>query len=119
MVSPSFDLAQEILTVLGEPIGFTGVADVEALAAARMALDPWLGVSVTPGAVPGVCDGRGSVWSMTAGASFLARRQTCCSGPGARDSSGRLWRPGGVTPLVAGVAWPGSAPGGRSESRPR
>ncbi len=48
-VSPSFDLAQEILTVLGEPIGFTGVADVAAIAAARLALDPSLGVSVTPG----------------------------------------------------------------------
>jgi len=31
-VSPSFDLAQEILTVLGEPIGFTGLADVDAIA---------------------------------------------------------------------------------------
>jgi transcriptional regulator with XRE-family HTH domain len=38
-VSPSFDLAQEILTVLGEPIGFTGLADVAAIAAARSALD--------------------------------------------------------------------------------
>lgn len=47
-VSPSFDLAQEILTVLGEPIGFTGVADVAAIAAARLALDPSLEVSVTP-----------------------------------------------------------------------
>lgn len=48
-VSPSFDLAQEILMVLGEPIGFTGVADVGALAAARLALDPSLAVPVTPG----------------------------------------------------------------------
>ena len=48
-VSPSFDLAQEILTVLGEPIGFTGAADVAAIAAARLALDPSLGVSVTRG----------------------------------------------------------------------
>lgn len=48
-VSPSFDLAQEILTVLGEPIGFTGVADVAAIAAARLALNPSLGISVTPG----------------------------------------------------------------------
>jgi transcriptional regulator with XRE-family HTH domain len=47
-VSPSFDLAQEILTVLGEPIGFTGVADVAAIAAARLALDPSIDVSVTP-----------------------------------------------------------------------
>lgn len=46
-VSPSFDLAQEILTVLGAPIGFTGVADVAAIAATRLALDPSLGVSVT------------------------------------------------------------------------
>lgn len=48
-VSPSFDLAQEILTVLGEPIGFTGLADVDAIAAARLALDPRLDVAVTPG----------------------------------------------------------------------
>ncbi|MFC7622426.1 helix-turn-helix transcriptional regulator [Microlunatus sp. GCM10028923] len=41
-VSPSFDLAQEILAVLGEPIGFTGVADTAAVAAARLALDPAL-----------------------------------------------------------------------------
>lgn len=46
-VSPSFDLAQEILTVLGEPIGFTGVADIAAIAAARSALDSSIGVSVT------------------------------------------------------------------------
>ena len=48
-VSPSFDLAQEILAVLGEPIGFTGVADVAAIAAARLAVDPLLGIVVTPG----------------------------------------------------------------------
>ena len=48
-VSPSFDLAQEILTVLGEPIGFTGVADVSAIAAARLALDPTLAVPLAPG----------------------------------------------------------------------
>lgn len=48
-VSPSFDLAQEILAVLGEPIGFTGAADVSAVAAARLALDPKLGLAVTPG----------------------------------------------------------------------
>jgi transcriptional regulator with XRE-family HTH domain len=48
-VSPSFDLAQEILTVLGEPLGFTGVADVAAIAAARSALDPTVAVSVTLG----------------------------------------------------------------------
>jgi transcriptional regulator with XRE-family HTH domain len=48
-VSPSFDLAQEILTVLGEPIGFTGVADTAAIAAARLALDPALDIAVTTG----------------------------------------------------------------------
>jgi transcriptional regulator with XRE-family HTH domain len=48
-VSPSFDLAQEILTVLGEPIGFTGVADIAAIAATRLALDPTLDVATTPG----------------------------------------------------------------------
>ena len=48
-VSPSFDLAQEILTVLGEPIGFTGTADVGAIATARLALDPELGVASTAG----------------------------------------------------------------------
>ncbi|HZJ05431.1 MAG TPA: helix-turn-helix transcriptional regulator [Nocardioidaceae bacterium] len=47
VVSPSFDLAQEILTVLGEPIGFTGVADTAAIAAARLALDPTLDITVT------------------------------------------------------------------------
>lgn len=46
-VSPSFDLAQEILTVLGEPIGFTGLADSGAIAAARLALDPSLDIDVT------------------------------------------------------------------------
>jgi transcriptional regulator with XRE-family HTH domain len=46
-VSPSFDLAQELLAVLGEPIGFTGVADTAAIAAARAALDPALGIVVT------------------------------------------------------------------------
>lgn len=48
-VSPSFDLAQELLAVLGEPIGFTGTADVEAIAAARLALDPGLDIEVAPG----------------------------------------------------------------------
>lgn len=48
-VSPSFDLAQEILAVLGEPIGFTGVADVSAIAVARLALGPALDIAVTPG----------------------------------------------------------------------
>jgi transcriptional regulator with XRE-family HTH domain len=38
-VSPSFDLAQEILAVLGEPIGFSGAADTAAIAAGRLALD--------------------------------------------------------------------------------
>lgn len=50
-VSPSFDLAQEILTVLGEPIAFTGVADTTAIAAARLALDPALDIAVTAGVV--------------------------------------------------------------------
>lgn len=49
VVSPSFDLVQEILAVLGEPIGFTGSADVGAIAAARLALDPKLDIEVTPG----------------------------------------------------------------------
>lgn len=48
-VSPSFDLAQEILTVLGEPIGFTGLADVDAIATARLALSPELDAPSTPG----------------------------------------------------------------------
>lgn len=48
-VSPSFDLAQEILTVLGEPIGFTGVADVDAIATARLAFDAKLDIPMTPG----------------------------------------------------------------------
>src|SRR5699024_4852817 len=33
----------------GEPIGFTGLADVEAIVAARLALDPALDLAVTPG----------------------------------------------------------------------
>ena len=48
-VSPSFDLAQEILTVLGEPIGFTRIADVDAIRAGRLALDPGLDVIASPG----------------------------------------------------------------------
>lgn len=68
-VSPSFDLAQEILVVLGEPIGFTGTADVNAIAAARLALDPVLVVETTPGvelwqqrwARVGLVDDRGRV----------------------------------------------------------
>jgi len=47
-VSPSFDLAQEILTVLGEPLGFTGLADIAAITAARLALDPALDTAATP-----------------------------------------------------------------------
>jgi transcriptional regulator with XRE-family HTH domain len=43
-VSPSFDLAQEILAVLGEPIGVTGAADLAAVMAARLAIDPVLPV---------------------------------------------------------------------------
>jgi transcriptional regulator with XRE-family HTH domain len=49
-VSPSFDLAREILIALGEPIGFTGLADIAAIAAARSALDPSLSVPMPPGA---------------------------------------------------------------------
>jgi len=49
VVSPSFDLAQEILTVLGEPLGFTGTADIDAIAAARLALDSALGITATTG----------------------------------------------------------------------
>ncbi|MGC4934236.1 helix-turn-helix transcriptional regulator [Gordonia sp. DT30] len=48
-VSPSFDLAQDIMAVLGEPIGFTSSADVSAIAAARLALDPMLDLTVAPG----------------------------------------------------------------------
>jgi transcriptional regulator with XRE-family HTH domain len=48
-VSPSFDLAQEILAVLGEPLGFTGLADTSVIAAARLALDPSLAVEAVPG----------------------------------------------------------------------
>lgn len=48
-VSPSFDLAQEILTVLGEQIGFTDLADRDAIAAARLAVDPTLDIAVTAG----------------------------------------------------------------------
>lgn len=47
-VSPSFDLASEIMQVLGEPIGFTGSANIAVLAAARLALNPDLPVTVTP-----------------------------------------------------------------------
>lgn len=47
-VSPSFDLAQEILEVLGEPIGFTGVADKGSIASSRLALDSTLAIEVTP-----------------------------------------------------------------------
>jgi hypothetical protein len=34
--------------VLGEPIGFTGTADVGAIATARLALDPELDILLTP-----------------------------------------------------------------------
>ncbi len=49
VVSPSFDLAQEILAVLGEPIGFTGLADRDAIVTARLALDPRLGITTSNG----------------------------------------------------------------------
>ncbi len=69
VVSPSFDLAQEILAVLGEPIGFTGLVDIGAIAAARLALDPQLDIQITPGVVQwrrrweriGLVDGDGHV----------------------------------------------------------
>ncbi|MGA4669215.1 helix-turn-helix transcriptional regulator [Propionibacteriaceae bacterium Y1923] len=68
-VSPSFDLAQEILVVLGDPIGFTGVGDTGAIATARLAVDPTLPIEVTPSveawrhrwARIGLVDGRGRV----------------------------------------------------------
>lgn len=46
-VSPSFDLAQELLAVLGESLSITGTADQDAIIAARMAVDPSLDVAVT------------------------------------------------------------------------
>ncbi len=48
LVSPSFALAQEIFAVLGEPIGFTGTADISAIAAARLALEPGLILPLKP-----------------------------------------------------------------------
>ncbi|WP_109509092.1 helix-turn-helix transcriptional regulator [Nocardioides speluncae] len=54
VVSPSFDLAREILMVLGEPIGCTGLADPAAIAAARIAVDPALETAVKPGVKAGV-----------------------------------------------------------------
>lgn len=47
-VSPSFDLASEIMQVLGEPISFTSTADVSVIAAARLALDPLLPITPSP-----------------------------------------------------------------------
>lgn len=69
LVSPSFDLAQELLAVLGEPIGFAGEAETHAITAARLALDPNLRLTVTPGveiwrqrwARIGLLDNNGSV----------------------------------------------------------
>ncbi len=81
-MSPSFDLAQEILTVLGEPIGFTGTADVGAIATARLALDPELAVPSTPASSCGASAGLASDFSMATVVPFAARKQTCCS---ARD----------------------------------
>lgn len=48
-VSPSFDLAQDLLAVLGESLTITGSADRDAIVAARLALDPSLDVEVTDG----------------------------------------------------------------------
>lgn len=82
--SPSFDLAQEILTVLGEPIGFTGAADRDAIAAARSAVDPSLPIDVTPvvevwlqrWARIGLIDGAGRAASGQR-AYLLSRAATC------------------------------------------
>lgn len=85
-VSPSFDLAQEILTVLGEPIGFTGVADTAAVAAGRLALDPTLHIAVTTPAEAWL-----RRWARIGLVDPLvewcqAGRRTCCSVPdGPRD----------------------------------
>ena len=46
-VCPSFDLAQEILAVLGESIVSVAAADTAAIAAARLALDPAQGIVPT------------------------------------------------------------------------
>jgi transcriptional regulator with XRE-family HTH domain len=48
-VSPSFDLAQELLVVLGESVTVTGFADRDAIVAARLALDPSLAGEKTNG----------------------------------------------------------------------
>lgn len=135
-VSPSFDLAQEILTVLGEPIGFTGVADVAAIAAARLALDPSLNVSATQGVEAwrqrwtriGLVDGLGRVVPgkepdllFRAGrAARLTRRREAVDfepGPSARDIADALGAAGVAYALTgdagvnlyrssAGEAWP-------------
>lgn len=135
-VSPSFDLAQEILTVLGEPIGFTGVADVAAIAAARLALDPSLSISVTPGveawrqrwARIGLVDDQGRVVPGKAAdvlfragrAARLTRRPDAVdfkAGQSAYDVAGALGSVGGDYALTgdaganlyrssAGEAWP-------------
>jgi transcriptional regulator with XRE-family HTH domain len=112
-VSPSFDLAQEILAVLGEPIGFTGTADTAAIAAARLALEPTLEVAVTPEveawqqrwARIGLVDGSGRLVSgkkanllFRAGrAARLTRRPGAVdfeSGPSAHDVAGSLGQAG-------------------------
>lgn len=135
-VSPSFDLAQEILAVLGEPIGFTGVVDIAAIAAARSALDPSLGVAATPAieawrqrwARIGLVDDAGRVVSGKEGdllfragrAARLTRRLGAVdfkAGPSAYDVAGALGSAGVDYALTgdaganlyrssAGEAWP-------------
>lgn len=135
-VNPSFDLAQEILTVLGEPIGFTGVADVAAIAAARLALDPSLDVAVMPDvqawrqrwARIGLVDDQGRVVPGKAAdvlfragrAARLTRRPGAVdflAGPSAHDVAGALVRAGDDYALTgdaganlyrssAGETWP-------------
>lgn len=135
-VSPSFDLAQEILTVLGEPIGFTGVADISAIATARLALDPSLAVPVAPGVAAwrqrwarlGLLDAAGRVVPgkeadllFRAGrAARLTRRAGAVDfmpGPSANTIAGALGRAGGEYAVTgdaganlyrasAGEVWP-------------
>lgn len=135
-VSPSFDLAQELLTVLGEPIGFTGLADMTAIAAARLALDPSLAIPVTDGVASwwkrwariGLVDASGRVvpsqepdLMLRAGrAARLTRRPGAVHfepGPSAYEIAGALGRAGVAYALTgdtganlyrssAGEAWP-------------
>lgn len=47
-VSPSFALARELLAVLGEPLALTEATDRDAIAAARLAMEPSLPISRSP-----------------------------------------------------------------------